>query len=540
MRLTPPRLGIDDPALDLSDRFELFDPYHTPPFPSAVDGGTFCVGMDRTTEFDALQRKLVPLWKSIQSLNQDEQTIVVVPSLTMDLPFMSGSELQAYEERLLFMLMLLRQPRAHLVYVTSLPIDPLVVDYELSLLPGVIPSHARARLHLLSPRDGSTTPLANKLLARPRLLAEIRALIPDPDRAHLVPFVTTEAERDLSLALGIPMYAADPKHLDRGTKSGGRRLFAEEGVSHPDGAENVRTVDDVVDALAELLQRRPDVHAGILKHDAGVSGEGNASIDLTGVDAGDRGELERRVREMRLESSSTSPETYLSVLEREGGVVEERVAGQEVRSPSVQMRVTPLGELEILSTHDQLLGGPSGQAYLGATFPADSAYAAAITREAAKIGSRLASEGVLGRFAVDFVVVDRGGEWQPYAVEINLRKGGTTHPFLTLQFLTDGTYDPERAVFTAPNGRTKCFVASDHAESEAYRGLMVEDLFDIAVRHGLHFDHSRQTGIVYHMLASLGTRGRFGLTAVEDSPGEAMRLYERTLAIIDDEVARSE
>jgi hypothetical protein len=199
--------------------------------------------MDRTTEFDALQRKLVPLWKSIQSLNQDEQTIVVVPSLTMDLPFMSGSELQAYEERLLFMLMLLRQPRAHLVYVTSLPIDPLVVDYELSLLPGVIPSHAQARLHLLSPRDGSTTPLANKLLARPRLLAEIRALIPDPDRAHLVPFVTTEAERDLSLALGIPMYAADPKHLDRGTKSGGRRLFAEEGVSHPDGAENVRTVD---------------------------------------------------------------------------------------------------------------------------------------------------------------------------------------------------------------------------------------------------------------------------------------------------------
>jgi hypothetical protein len=270
-----------------------------------------------------------------------------------------------------------------------------------------------------------------------------------------------------------------------------------------------------------------------------VSGEGNASIDLTAVDAGDRGELERRVREMRLESSSTSPETYLSVLEREGGVVEERVAGQEVRSPSVQMRVTPLGELEILSTHDQLLGGPSGQAYLGATFPADPAYAAAITREAAKIGSRLASEGVLGRFAMDFVVVNRGGEWRPYAVEINLRKGGTTHPFLTLQFLTDGTYDPERAVFTAPNGRTKCFVASDHAESEAYRGLTVEDLFDIAVRHGLHFDHSRQTGIVYHMLASLGTRGRFGLTAVEDSPREAMRLYERTLAIIDDEVARS-
>ena len=55
------------------------------------------------------------------------------------------------------------------------------------------------------------------------------------------------------------------------------------------------------------------------------------------------------------------------------------------------------------------------------------------------IGRHLAGLGVLGRFAVDFVVVqDESGAWTPYAIELNLRKGGTTHPFLTLQFLTDG------------------------------------------------------------------------------------------------------
>src|SRR5205823_3948557 len=96
-------------------------------------------------------------------------------------------------------------------------------------------------------------------------------------------------------------------------------------------------------------------------------------------------------------------------------------------------------------THDQLLGGPSGQSYLGCTFPADSGYASLITREAAKVGQRLAKEGVIGRFALDFVVVRSNGKWDPYAIEINLRKGGTTHPFLTLQFLTDGAYDPETA-----------------------------------------------------------------------------------------------
>src|SRR3989440_12468107 len=208
--------------------------------------------MGGTEDFEKLQQKLVPLWKSLTGINQDEQTIVVVPSLTLDMSFLSGPELQAYEERLLFMLMLLRQPRAEMVYATSLAIDPVVIDYYLSLLPGVIPSHARARLHLVSPLDGSSNPLTYKLLARPRLLERIRGFIADADRAHLVPFLTTEAERDLAVALGIPMYGADPAHLHFGTKSGSRRLFAEEGVSHPEGSEGLRSFDDLVRVIREL------------------------------------------------------------------------------------------------------------------------------------------------------------------------------------------------------------------------------------------------------------------------------------------------
>src|SRR6266542_4331851 len=84
-------------------------------------------------EFDRLQRKLVPLWKSIQSFNQDEQTIVVVPSMTIDSDF-SSTELQAYEERFLFLMLLLRQPRARLIYVTSQAILPSIIDYYLDLL----------------------------------------------------------------------------------------------------------------------------------------------------------------------------------------------------------------------------------------------------------------------------------------------------------------------------------------------------------------------------------------------------------------------
>src|SRR5512144_2660197 len=106
-------------------------------------------------QFDQLQEKLVPLWRSIQSLNHDEQTIVVVPSMSIDM-VATGAEIQAYEERFLFLLLLLRQPRARLIYVTSQMIHPNIIDYYLDLLPGVISSHARKRLFLISPLDSST------------------------------------------------------------------------------------------------------------------------------------------------------------------------------------------------------------------------------------------------------------------------------------------------------------------------------------------------------------------------------------------------
>ena len=494
-------------------------------------------------QFDRLQKKLVPLWKSIERFNQDPQTIVVVPSMSVDLTG-AGAVVQAYEERYLFLLLLLRQPQARLIYVTSQTILPNIIDYYLDLLPGVIPSHARPRLFLPSPLDGSVRPLSQKLLERPRLIERIRSLIPDPDRAHLVPFNTTNREKELALRLGIPMYGADPKFFPLGTKSGCRKIFQEENVPHPLGHENLASKDEVIEAIKQMRARKPWSKQVLVKLNEGVSGEGNALVDLNGLpppgDSRERAALEDRLKAMQFELKGVTYDSYMKKLEARKGIVEERITGEEFRSPSVQLRITPLGLVELLSTHDQMLGGPSGQSYLGCVFPADSGYASLITREAAKVGKRLAEEGVIGRFALDFVVVrSKDGKWDPYAIEINLRKGGTTHPFLTLQFLTDGTYDPETATFTAPNGRQKFFVASDHVESPLYRTLTPDDLFDIVVRNGLHFGQTRQTGVVFHMMSALGELGRVGLTAVGNSHEEAEALYTRAVAILDQETANA-
>src|SRR5437660_9029346 len=494
--------------------------------------------MDSQAEFDQLQKKLIPLWKSIERLNQDPQTIVVVPSMSID-AIGSGTLMQAYEERFLFLLLLLRQPRARLIYVTSQMILPNIIDYYLDLLPGVIPSHARQRLFLIAPLDGSARPLSDKLLDRPRLIERIRSLIMDPARAHLVPFNTTDREKELALRLGIPMYGADPKFFPLGTKSGSRKIFMEENVPHPLGYEDLGSKEEVIKAIAQMRAKKPSIQQVLVKLYEAVSGDGNAIIDLTGLpppgNSKELSVLEERLRAMKFELPDVTYESYMQKLEGRAAVVEERIMGEEFRSPSVQLRITPLGAVDLLSTHDQLLGGPSGQSYLGCVFPADTGYAALITREAAKIGRRLAKEGVIGRFALDFVVVRSSGKWEPYAIEINLRKGGTTHPFLTLQFLTDGTYDPDTAIFTAPNGRQKFFVASDHVESPRYRTLTPDDLFDIVVRHNLHFGQTRQTGVVFHMMSALGELGRTGMTAVGDSPEGADDVYEGAVSVLDAE-----
>ena len=58
--------------------------------------------------FEALQERLVPLWESIHEMSQDEQTIVVVPSMSLDTLEGSALSMQPYEERYLFLLLLLR------------------------------------------------------------------------------------------------------------------------------------------------------------------------------------------------------------------------------------------------------------------------------------------------------------------------------------------------------------------------------------------------------------------------------------------------
>ena len=355
---------------------------------------------ERYRRFDQLQARMAGIWEAMR-LNHDDESVVVIPSITLDRAVASsGSITQSFEERFLFLLMLLRQPRLRMVYVTSLPIAPEIIEYYLALLPGVIPSHARSRLSLVAVHDASPRSLSEKLLERPHLLARIAALIPNRERSHLVPYNTTELERDVALSLGIPMYGADPRLAPLGSKTGCRRMFADDRCPAPAGRgepahprRHGRRRRRDAGRAAQHGQRHRQAQRG-------VSGQGNAVVRLAGLPApgssDERAAVLDRLRNMELESPTTPLDVYLAKFAGGRGIVEERITGEEIRSPSVQLRVLPDGNVELLSTHDQLLGGASGQSYLGCTFPAAPEYARAITEHADAIGQHLAAPGRAG------------------------------------------------------------------------------------------------------------------------------------------------
>ncbi|MBF1999226.1 MAG: carboxylate-amine ligase [Synechococcales cyanobacterium M58_A2018_015] len=496
-------------------------------------------------QFQQLQAQLRDRWQSIEQQDQGDWDILVVPSLSLDqreLQKITG--VHYYEERLLFSLIRLRNPRTRLIYITSQPIHPSVIDYYLQLLPGVPFSHARERLLLLCTYDTSFKSLSQKILERPRLVNRLRRAIRS-DRAYMTCFNSTFHERELALQLGIPLLAVDPDLLYWGTKSGSRQIFAEAGVPHPDGSELVWNPDDLAAVASDLWERQPALTRMVVKLNEGFSGGGNALLDLRSLQhvAPGVGSAQARTAAIRERFDSLGfqcdTETWLNFSSRIaelGAIVEAFVEGEEKRSPSVQGRITPTGAVEILSTHDQILGGPDGQVFLGCRFPADDAYRLKLQEYGLRVGENLAAKGALERFSLDFVAVRQPDQsWDLQAIEINLRKGGTTHPFMTLKLLTYGTYDLDSGLFYNQQGCPKYYIATDNLHKPDYTGLIPSDLMDIIAQHHLHFNSTTETGTVFHLIGCLSEFGKLGLTSIGNSPQEAQAIYDRVIQALDEE-----
>ena len=148
----------------------------------------------------------------------------------------------------------------------------------------------------------------------------------------------------------------------------------------------------------------------------------------------------------------------------------------------------------------------------------------------------MAKKGAKGRFGVDFIAVP-GAKWEIYALEINLRQGGTTHPYETLHYLTTGTYSAEDGIYTSSRGEEKYYIASDNICKPAYKGLLPSDLMTIIGNHSLLFEDDTHTGVVFHLMGALSQYGKVGATCIGNSYEEAQQLYDNVISVLDRETS---
>jgi hypothetical protein len=489
--------------------------------------------------FAQLQQNFIPQYEAVFDDKMAPKTVVVIPSLTLDPDILDKVEgIVHYEERLLCLLLLLRMPRTHIVYVTSTPIDPVIIDYYLHLLPGITGDHARKRLHFFSCYDASHISLTEKILARPRIIKRILQAIPENHLAHLACFNVTEHERKLAVTLGLPVYGCNPDLLFWGTKSGSREIFKLCDVEIPPGYENLVDEDQIIKALADLYLADPTLRKAVVKMNDGFSGEGNAVFSyrkITGLT-----NVEEQIRqllrtELEIVASQLSYDDFIKKFTSMGGIVEAFIDGLQKSSPSVQCRINPLGKIDIISTHDQLMGGPDGQVFLGGTFPADNEYAVEVGQLGRKISAVMREKGVLGRFGVDFLSVKEKDKWTHYAIEINLRKGGTTHPYIMLQFLTNGDYNAETGKYILPNKEEKCYLFSDNLQHDCFKGLTPSDLMDIAMLNHLHYDNTKEEGVMFHIIGALSQFGKLGVVCIAGTLARAGYFYDETIRVLQEE-----
>jgi hypothetical protein len=480
------------------------------------------------TDFAALQRRLPPVWRLNQPPGGPEHVRIVLPSYNV-----GPSALAAYAPRVpslehRFLVDVLEAARVEgctVLLVLSRAPEPGVLDYLVSLLPSGERDRIRGRIRTVVVPGSTYRPLSARLLERRDLLDQIRAIVGDRP-AMIEPWNVTDDEVAIANALQVPLDGTPPHLWPIAFKSAGRKLLTAAGVPVAPGHEDVQTPDEVLAAIRLLRAENPDLRSVVVKLDNSVAGVGNHQVHLREPDGSPSPEavVEARVAAM--------PDWYVEEMAL-GAVVETYIAGDRWSSPSVQVQITPDGRAEVLATHEQLLGGENGQVYLGCRFPARRQYATRLTSYGRQVGEELAARGALGMLSVDFAAVrDRGEGWRLYALEVNLRRGGTTPPIVVLSSLLPGRYDGHGR-WRLPDGSARFYWATDNLVDERWTGLPAAEVIEGVRRAGLAFDPASGTGVVLHTLTGLAIDGRLSLVAIGRTLHEAERMFGAVQPVVD-------
>lgn len=249
---------------------------------------------------------------------------------------------------------------------------------------------------------------------------------------------------------------------------------------------------------------------------------------------------------------------YLDDFLRYGGVVEgcpSRISG----SPSVNLCIEPNGDVNILSTHDQIFSPP--YCFVGASFPQSSVPHAALSDAAQAIGQAAYEEGIFGYVGVDFVAFQSEQKsLRIWAVDMNIRYTPTMASFSLFHFLAGGRFnghlgcyevDPRAGVVLPSvqyssaqpdedeHSKTKlirrCYVMNDYVHHANLSSIRYSHFFNLCRQKSISFDLHERTGIAFNLLDEFSA-GAIGILGVGQTLLDSFKTAQSALHFIQDEV----
>lgn len=448
----------------------------------------------------------------------EDRTIVLIPNIVAGdyiSTFYSG--LQYFEERYLYFLLYLSQPKTKLVLVLTDTLDKDYYSYLLqhtSFATGYSIKELQTRITLIRIPTTTYTNVVDEINNNDEYIERIKQHC--NENTYIEFWRVVEEAIEVANKLELPWYGLSKKAISANLKDGSKQIFAESGVKHAQGLNRTMyTKQELYQGVKDFMKICSAEHFFIKINDS-ASGLGVIKINRS---IGEH-DFETFMQTIDLPEGQDINHFFKCATDQ-GLIIEEFIAANHADSPSVQFEITPDGTIKNVASHDQII--INDVEFDGLYFPANEKYKENIIKMGFKVAKTLQNQGALGFVAIDMLVTDTN---DIYAIEINARKGGSNHTHYWAKLLTHATYNEEKGMLECDKGDVVYRGTEQFLKEDFLKKISISDFLSHISSKGLDYNHQTKRGVFIHLLSFLPLHGKFGCTIIGRDKADVQELEE--------------
>ncbi|KAE8618498.1 hypothetical protein XENTR_v10009403 [Xenopus tropicalis] len=492
-------------------------------------------------------------------------------------------------------------PNVDVIYISPVELDEETLQYYrrlLGLRPAVLSGNQQDacelhdRIIFLTPEAVKDFPnhhmcLSTLLKYSPKTLQRIRHLTHGRE-AYIVGGVPHVDDLAVADMLDIPLLATEPElaHL-YSTKSGSKRIFFSAGLATAPGTYDIYTQQQFLESLAQMIIDNLLVSRWLFKVDNEFGGNGIAFCDIAknlpsyawvvserqryGPDIWKQKWAQEKAlllitqelpQVLENHAQPTNRKRYptwvkfLDALVSCGGVIEAFPPAESITCLTVDLLISPDGEIQMVSCGDQLHSHSNLQC-VGSSVPQCSVPPDILTDVCKRIGEACKACGLLGYLSVDLLtfIDPQSLEQQIWATDLNVCYSDQLAMTQLLLYLTNGTLDcnssclnvplaPKKVERFRPRAQNTENIPSTCRVAVLSSRLMHTNLslvyysvfFQMCRAHGIGYDVREKQGTVFVLLENQ-KRHRLGMLSIAEDVQGALMTFARNLFIIHQEIS---